>query len=766
MRTRIVMLALPLLLLACASDDQAQKKPDATPTGGEASRPAMSGKLDGEPLSLERVFADPPLAGRPPLGVKFSADGKRLGFLRGSEADSEVTDLWALDLPDGEPKPLVKTTDLVKPEDIKLSEEEKMANERKRVRHRGITSWMWCGEGSSQLLFPLSGDLYFVRIGETGPEVERLTKDGKAKLDPRCSPDGSVVGYVLDGELYVLDVKSKRARKLTSGASETRRFGVAEFIAQEEMGRYHGFWFAPGGKRVAYAEVDTSPVSVKTRPLIHADKTEMYAQRYPAAGEANAKVTLHVRNVSGGGAVKVKLPDEDGYVPRVGFFDADTLWVQWQTRDQKKITLLAGKAPRFALEPVLEDTDDAWVEIDDDLVALEDGKRFLWSSEKSGVNQLYLHSREGGEPVQLTSDPEPVVSVVAIDDKQGRVYYLRAFDRGRQQHLYSVPLAGGEPFRVTQEDGWHAVRAPKKLSIDSALVDTHSRWGVPPKVRLIAVDGETKRVLDDNPAAELAKVAKAEVEWLDVTAVDGSVLNAMLLKPQVMRGGKAPVIVYTYGGPTVNLVADRWSRTFALATHWTQRGFGVFIVDNRGSARRDRKFTRAHHNAFGVVEIEDQKRGVTEVLHKATWVDKDRVGIFGWSYGGYVTAMSLVDDDTPFRAGAAVAPVTDWRLYDTHYTERYIGKPQDNAKIYERSNAVPRAANLAKGDRALLLVHGMADDNVLFQHTLELVTALQKQSIPFELMAYPGAAHGIRGRENQLHVFRTISSFFERELDL
>jgi dipeptidyl-peptidase-4 len=754
-----------LVLASCASDNSASSTDDNAASNASATTPT---KLDGKPLPLERIFADPPLAGRPPMGVKFSRDGKRLGFLRASEADSEVTDLWALDLPGGEPKPLVKTTDLVKPDEIKLSEEEKMANERKRVRTTGITSWMWCGEGSSALLFPLSGDLYSVRIADEGPKVERLTKDGKAKLDPRCASDGSAVGYVQDGELFVLDVKKKKARKLTSGASETRRFGVAEFIAQEEMGRYEGYWFSPDAKRVAYTEVDTSTVSVKTRPLIHADKTEMYSQRYPAAGETNAVVKLHVRDLKGGRATQIKLPQEDGYLARVGFFDKDTLWVQWQTRDQKKLTLLAGTAPAYKLEPVVEETDEAWVDIDDDLLAIEDGKRFLWSSERSGTNQLYLHTRGEADtkPVQLTDDAEPVVAVVGVDAEQARVYYLRAFDRGRQQHLYSVPMTGGEPFRVTQEDGWHSIRAPRKLAAESALVDTYSRWGAPAKTRLIAKDGEQKRVLDDNPAEELATYAAPEVEWVDVKAADGSILNGLLLKPQVMRGAKAPVIVYTYGGPTVNLVTNRWGRTFALATHWTQQGFGVFILDNRGTSRRDRAFTRAHHNAFGVVEIEDQKRGVTEVLHKQSWVDPARIGIFGWSYGGYVTTMAMLDDETPFRAGAAVAPVTDWRLYDTHYTERYIGTPQTNADVYARSNALLRAKNLGKGERSLLLVHGMADDNVLFQHTLALTTALQRESIPFEFMAYPGAAHGIRGRNNQLHVFRTITRFFERELEL
>ncbi len=781
-RTRLAPASLllgPCLLLpcflSCASDRSSEEQ---TSAGARAStsrqdRTDTAARVVAEPtLSLERVFADPPLAGRPPLRTTLSPSGEVLTFLKPSAEDSEVTELWALALDDegAAPRPLVRAKDLIDPALIKLSEEERMALERRRIGHKGITSWTFCG-GDDALLFPLSGDLYHARLNakQKAPEVRRLTTDGEAKLDPRCSPKGTYAAFVQDGDLYLLDVASGKQRRLTKrpkAVHDTLRFGVAEFIAQEEMGRYRGYWFSADERYLAYAEVDESAVSVKVRPFIFADKTEMFEQRYPAAGEANAKVTLHVRDLKTGADVVVHTPDEDGYLPRVDFFKDGRLAVQWQSRDQKRLVLLLGAAPRFTLRPVLFETDAAWVELHDDLRALPGG-RLLWSSERSGRRQLYLLPADGGELQPLTHAAEPVTGVCGVDEERGVVLFTGASARGKQQQLYSVPLASevrpAPITRVTQGDGWHEVTCG-----EGVLVDTYSRWATPPVVRLLRPTGELRQVLDDNPAEELRAQAAPKARWLTLSAEDGAALNALLLEPvlksKAADSARSPLLVYTYGGPTANVVADRWTRQFPLFVHWAQRGFAILLVDNRGSAHRDRAFTRAFEDRFGVIEIADQESAVRQVLALEPWLDEERVGIFGWSYGGYVSVMALLDEETPFRAGAAVAPVTDWALYDTHYTERYLGTPEANAAVYARANALPRAKNLLAGERALLLAHGMADDNVLFAHTLQLAAALQDEGAVFRLMPYPGHAHGIRGQKAQLHVFKTITDFFEDEL--
>jgi len=765
-----------LLLNALGCETTPEKKVEPVAVVKDAPpEPATTPELKPEQrLSLERVFADPPLAGRSPMGVSFSPDGGWLAFLKGSETDSDVLDLWAMRLrpngeADGEPRVLVKTRDLV--QSVALSEEERMANERKRVRHTGITSYSWCGKAGDAVLFPLSGALYHVDVSKImsgeGPKVSKLTADEKPRLDPQCSAKGSLVAFASEGDLYVIDVATKREKKLTKGATDTRRFAVAEFVAQEEVGRFDGHWFSPSERYIAYTEVDLSPVGVKTRPRIYADRTEMFEQRYPAAGEANAKVKIHVHDLKTGQdrVVKGLVPSgetDEGYIARVGFYGDDRLYVQWQSRDQKRLILYTGPASSLAMASVLEETDAAWVELHDDLHFLKDG-RFIWPSERTGTRQLFLVTPDGKKGTALTMGDAPVEQVVAVDEENARIFYIRATDQSRQRQLFSTSLAGGDAGpslekQITHEPGTHDVVG---ASNGRAFVDTFSRMFMPPRVTLHNASGERLYAIEENPADELKKIALPTPGFFTLAAEDGTPLNGLLLPPVPQVPGKRyPVMVYVYGGPHAQVVTDRWSRLQPFFAYMCQQGYGVFLVDNRGSGGRNRAFTRSIHRRFGDIEVKDQIRAV-EHLKGISWVDADRIGVFGWSYGGYMSALLAMEENTPFAAAAAVAPVTDWRLYDTHYTERYIGTPATDAELYARAAVTPRATRL---QRPLLLVHGMADDNVLFENSLSLMEALQEESIPFELMVYPGRAHGLRGRGTQLHVFRTIAGFFDRTL--
>ena len=720
--------------------------------------------LPGERLELARIFADPPLAGRPPSQLAFSPDGRRVTFLRASEEDSDVLDLWAMELPDGAPRPLVRSVDVVDKAAMRVSEEERMALERKRIHQQGITSYRFCGESGRALLFPLSGDLYHVKLhdeGEGKPVVKRLTRDGEAKLDPKCSPKGRYVSFTKERDLYLIEVSTRKTRRITKSRSPTRSYGVAEFIAQEEMGRYEGTFFSPDERYLAYTDVDERSVSVKLRPFIYSDRTEMFAQRYPAAGEKNAKVRVIVLDLKTKKRVALKLPKEDGYVARVGFATAGTVYVVWQSRDQRRVVLFGGSAPDFWLMPLLEEIEEAWVELHDDLHFLGDGTRFVWSSEREGAKRLYLAEVGKKDLTPLTPGEDPVVELVGVDEKEGRVYYTRATDRSLERHLFSCTLRGDDERRLTHDPGVHDVT----FGAGGYLVDRASSFGVPPRIRLLSQAGEVVRAIDDEAAAELSRYAQPEAAFLTVPAEDGTEMNALLLPPIVRHEGRGyPVIVYVYGGPTAQLVSKSWMRLYPFFVHLTQNGYGVFIVDNRGTSHRDRAFTRALKGRVGDLEVRDQQHAARELLAKTDWVDRERIGVFGWSYGGYVSALSVLDENTPFRAAVAVAPVTDWSLYDTHYTERYLGSPAANAEAYARASVLPKAKNLASGKRALFLLHGMADDNVLFQHSLQLVSALQRESVPFDLMVYPGRAHGLSGKDTQLHVFRSIVSFFDREL--
>ncbi|CAM3951698.1 S9 family peptidase [Roseateles saccharophilus] len=715
------------------------------------------------PLTLERISIDPPLAGRLPRQAEVSPGGHWVSFLRPSQADSEVLELWAQPVDaagqGGEPRKLVAAADLLGGAVQKLSEAEKMALERQRISQSGITGYQWCGGGDGALLFPLSGDLYLVRLTAGGPQAQKLALEaGAPKQDPRCTPDGQALAYVQDGNLFVLPLaEGGKPRRLTSDGGATVSWGLAEFIAAEELSRQRGYWWSKDGRSLLALRVDESGVAIKTRAQIFADRTAMTEQRYPAAGAANARVTAFAIDAATGQRRELLLPAGAEYIARAGWFADGTPWLQWFTRDQTRLTLTefkAGTSPR----DITVETDPAWVEVHDDLI--ETPKGLLWSGEASGRRQLLLIDRASGRRTPLTRMPEPVAHAVCAND--GQVVFAAAGDVGKAQELYSLPLAGGRPQPLPGMDGrqWRDAKADSGCT---RLLVTRSAWGAPPRLELRSLGQEGAIALaGDPPSADLKAYTNTPLA-LALTAADGHTpLNAFFFAAQDRREGRHPVIVMAYGGPGAATVNWAWGRDMPLIAYWQQRGYGVLMLDTRGMEHRDREFTRAHHHAFGKNEVADLFAAVRELPGRVPGVDPARIGFFGWSYGGFLAARAVLDADTPFAASVAVAPVTDWTLYDTAYTERYLGLPEDGkAAAYAGANLPARAALL---NRPLLLMHGTADDNVLFEHTLRLVEALQTAGKTFDLQIYPGKAHGIAGRAARLHLYRTMDAFFERHL--
>lgn len=714
-------------------------------------------------LSLERITADPPLAGRLTRQAEVSPAGHWVSYLRPSQADSEVLELWAQPAAGGEPRKLVAAADLLGGATQQLSEAEKMALERQRISQRGITGYQWCGHDDSALLFPLSGDLYLVHLTAAGPQAQKLALPvGAPKLAPRCAPDGKSLAYVQGGNLFVLPLAAGSApRRLTADGSETVSWGVAEFIAAEELARQRGYWWSQDGRSLLALRVDESGVAVKTRAQIFADRTAMTQQRYPAAGEANAKVEAFVVDAATGQAHALPLPATAEYIARAGWFADGTPWLQWFTRDQKRLTLTEfkpGSAPALQPRDITTETDPAWVEAHDDLI--ETPRGLLWSSEASGRRELLLLDRASGQRFPLTQTAEPVAHAVCANAQH--VVFAAAVDRGKGQELYVLPLAGG-PVRAlagAANRQWRDAKADRGCG---QLLVTRSAWGQPPRLELRRPGQEGAIALAaDAPDPQLRDYTNMPLA-LDLTAADGRTpLNAFFFAAQDRRAGKHPVIVMAYGGPGAATVSWAWGRDMPLIAYWQQRGYGVLMLDTRGMAHRDREFTRAHEHAFGKTEVADLFAAVRELPGRVPGVDAAHIGFFGWSYGGFLAARAVLDADTPFAASVAVAPVTDWTLYDTAYTERYLGLPDGGkAAPYASANLPARAALLA---RPLLLMHGTADDNVLFEHTLRLVEALQTAGKTFDLQIYPGKAHGIAGRAARLHLYRTMDAFFERHL--
>ncbi|RTL45322.1 MAG: S9 family peptidase [Burkholderiales bacterium] len=714
-------------------------------------------------LSLERIVADPPLAGRLPRQVEISPGGRWVSFLRPSQADSEVLELWAQPSAGGEPRKLVAAADLLGGAEQKLSEAEKMALERQRISQRGITSYRWCGGDDAALLFPLSGDLYLVRLGTEGPRAQRLTRTPDSpKQDPRCAPDGRSLAYVEGGNLVRLALDDGAAPKpLTTGGSETLTWGLADFIAAEELSRQQGYWWSKDGQSLLALRVDESAVAVKTRAQIFADRTAMTEQRYPAAGATNAKVTAFVIDAHSAQRRELTLPGDAEYIARAGWFADGTPWLQWFNRDQTRLTLTEfkpGAGGAMAGRDITVETDPAWVEVHDDLI--ETPRGLLWSSETSGRRQLLLIDRATGRRTPLTQQPEAVAHAICAGARG--IVFASYGDLGKRQDLYLQPLAGGPAVTLpgSAERAWRDAKADNACG---QLLVTQSAWGQPPQLALQTLGQPGAIALaGDAPAADLAAYANTP-QSLALTAADGRTpLNAFYFAaPASAR--RHPVLVLAYGGPGAATVSWGWGRDMPLIAYWQQRGYGVLMVDTRGMAHRDRDYTRAHHRSFGKTEVADLYAAVRQLPRLVPTVDPARIGFFGWSYGGFLGARAMLDADTPFAAAVAVAPVTDWTLYDTAYTERYLGLPGADGKAppYASANLPARAALLTK---PLLLVHGTADDNVLFEHTLRLVEALQNAGKTFDLQIYPGKAHGIAGRAARLHLYRTMDAFFDRHL--
>jgi len=729
-----------------------------------------------EPLTLERLFESPDLSGASLRGLQFSPDAQLVVYQRGKASNAGQFDLWAYDIARRRHRLLVDSAALVAEE--RISAEEAARRERQRTAaFSGIVEYEFSEDGK-RLLVPLSGDLWAYDLRRPAASaVRRLTATEGAEADARYSPRGNYVSYLRDGALWVRNLGNDQERRVTPPAAGVVSYAVAEFIAQEEMNRDTGYWWSPDERYIAYTVVDESPVDEVRRFEIQADRTDVITQRYPAAGRANALVELRVVPLDGGEPVRVDLGAEtDIYLARVDWFpDSRQLAVQRQSRDQRKLDLLAADPVSGSTRTLISETSDTWVNLHNDLVFLERSRRFIWASDRSGFRHLYLYENDGTLVRPLTSGEWMVVAtgrgrgVAGVDEQRGQVYFTANRDSPIERHLYRVPLSGGAVARITTGAGWHRIAMSENARY---FVDTRSTAETPPSITLRDATGRQIAVMVENrldadhPYTRYRDL-HSPTEFGTLTAEDGQTLHWKLVRPKVLEPGRRyPVIVDVYGGPESQEVGNAWGNSprandAAFHQFLAQRGYVVFSLDNRGTGFRGRAFESALHRRMGSVEVADQVRGV-EYLRTLPYVDPARIGVFGWSYGGYMALMCILQAPDHFAAAVSGAPVTDWRLYDTHYTERYMGTPQDNAPGYAAGDVLSWADRL-KGK--LLVIHGMADDNVLFTHSTALFAKLQSLGKPFDLMTYPGGKHGLtREPVSGLHALRTVVRFFDEAL--
>lgn len=715
------------------------------------------------------IFGKKRLSGRPPTGLEWSRDGRTLFFLKPSRSDAKVLDLWRVSFDGadgaggsvggGEPTPrlLVSADELSKKGKARLTEAQRAAQERRRVRHRGITSF-GLDEVGKGIVLPVAGYLYYYDLRSGA--VTKLFDEPGGELDAKLSPDGRTLAFVRGGEVRLLDLETKKERTLTSGASETIKNGVAEFIAQEELGRYTGYWWSPKSDRIVFAQVDLSPVGVVLRPRYSSSGVEVVRQRYPAAGTENAKVKLGIVDVGSKETVWVEMGErEPFYLLRVDWTERGVAF-QTLSRDHRALTLRLADPETGSSRVLLTEKDTRYINPHDDFRPLKETGGFLWSSEREGRRQIHVYDWEGREQRQLSKKPLFIHEIEAVDEKGGWVYASVPVDRAMELHLYRFCLRGErKPERVTSKRGWHEVEMSRRAK---RYVDSYSALTLPPQVRVHASSGEETLVLDENRAKRLEELALADTRMVEIRAEDGTALNGVLFEPPGFdRRGRYPAIIYTYGGPHGRAAANRWSRMELWHHYMAQRGFLVLAFDGRGTGYRGKEFEAKLYKAFGEVDVADMK-AAAEWLKNKSWVNGRRIGLWGWSYGGYLTVMTLLRSKRLFGAGVAVAPLADWSLYDTAYTERYLGHPDENEEIYRRANPINEVDRLAT---SLLLIHGMSDDNVLLRHTLMLASALQNKNKRFDMMLYPGKRHSIKGRATRTHLLTGIVDYFQSRLE-
>src|SRR6266446_5476440 len=679
----------------------------------------------GKPLTVERIYSQPSLNGRPTRGLIWTPDGKQVSYFEAKGAGREAkTELWVMDAATGERKLLVAAEKL----EAILPANTSRPTQATGLGRRAPAEYQWASDGAGILFQGPTALAWF----DSKSQAARTLVSGKATIaDPKISPDGRFVSFVREHNLWLVSVADGKERGVTQGGTEEIRKGELDWVYPEELEIKTAYWWSPDSSAIAYLEMDERKVSQYPMVDFSSPSGEAEMERYPAAGGANPVVRVFVASLSGGQPRAMDTGGEtDIYIPRVSWLnDSKHLAIQRLNRTQTILDLLIAYAATGKTRAALAEKDPYWINVSDDLHFLKDGKRFLWSSERSGYRHLYLYDLEGKQLAQITQGDWEVSAVDAADEGKGMVYFTGTAKSPLERHLYRVSLDGSAISRITIHNGTHGVNMAPDVS---AFVDTYSDVMTPPRQDVARADGSLLRVIDENKVAELGDYHLSAPQFLSVKSHDGVPLNAMIIKPPDFDASrKYPVLVFTYGGPHAQVVLNAWGGNTGL---WhqvmAQRGYLIFALDNRGSAGRGHVFEEPLHFRLGAQELSDQRDGVA-YLKALPYVDSTRIGIWGWSYGGHMTLHAMFEAGDDFKAGFAGGPVTDWHFYDSIYTERYLGLLPQNEHGYRESSPIDKAAGL-KGK--LLIAYGTGDDNVHFANTLALINELIEHGKYLEVM--------------------------------
>ncbi len=705
---------------------------------------AIESPAQPKSLTIEAIYGGE-LSSLSPSEIRWTPDG-RLSFFFPSTPEGR--DLVVLDPASGERRTVVGTAAL---RQIAPSPSEAGVDEREHTRRTrfGVPDYHWSPDGT-RLLFTSTGKILIHEVATQ--ETTHLAPGKSGVLDPQFSPDGTQIAFVYRHDLWVVPLEGGEEKQITFGGTDLILHGDLDWVYPEELGVRTGYHWSPDSKHIAFLELDET--LVPTYPIVDelSRQATVDLQRYPKPGDPNPRVRVGFVSVESGRTAWIDRAAE--YIPRIHWVDGGTAAVQLLNRGQDELELVLVDPANGRSRSVAVEKDPYWLNVNDDLSFLDGGDRFLWTSERTGFRHVYLFER--GISRELTRGDWEVSEIEGVDEKRGFVYFTANLDNPIGRDLYRVNLDGSGLERLTDGRGTHSIdvnpEATHYLDDFSTMVD-------PGGTVLRSFDaGREISLHEEKPVSEYGLVAP-EYRLLD--SPDGAKVGLLLLKPKDLEPGKKyPLVVYVYGMPGFATIHDAWGGSRYLFHQFlVQKGFVVAQIDDRTSAIRGHKYAALGDHNIGPLAVKDHETAV-EYLTSLPYIDTEHTAVWGWSGGGFTTTYHMTHTKL-FHFGIAGAPVTDWHLYDSIYTERYMGVPEDDPEAYKRTSALEGADGYSG---RLLLIHGSHDDNVHPQNTTRLIDALIKKRRQFDLMIYPNETHGIRGASEVIHLWTMVYEYLERNL--
>ncbi len=593
--------------------------------------------------------------------------------------------------------------------------------------------------------------------------MQRITMEGKQRLTT-FSPDGKMVAYVRDNNLYIMALNSLKETQVTfDGKFNEVINGTTDWVYEEEFAITRGFYWSPDSKRIAFYRFDESNVKQYTMQMWGSLYPENYTYKYPKAGEDNSVVDVLIYDLESQKTLKLNIGSQnDQYMPRIQWTqDPNVLAMMRMSRLQDKMELLLADARTGAIRPLYTEEDNAYVEVPDTWMFLKDGKHMLLTSERDGYNHIYLYDLDGKLVNQITKGSYDVVSICSVDEREGIIYYLSHETSPLNKELYSIDFKGKKKKRLSDKPGWYSA----SFSANSKYyISTFTDANTPPVYTLHLNNGKLLKTLEDNAdlCERMREYGVGHKTFGTLTTTLGTDLNYYIILPPDFDSTKRyPLFFYVYGGPGNQQVTNSYGYSDYYWFHMlAQNGYVVACFDGRGTGGRGAHFKKMTYKNLGKMECEDACEAA-RWFGKKSWIDENRIGIFGWSFGGYLSTLSILKGHDVFKSAIAVAPVITWRYYDNIYTERFLQRPQDNPRGYD-DNSPLNFANLLEGN--YLLIHGTGDDNVHFQNAVDMVTALESAGKQFEFRIYPNKNHSIYGGNTRHNLYELMTDFIYRKL--